>query len=216
MIIKFKNPPQLHKFNPVYEYDISESKINVEGLADTILKIEKTILEDRQGLASSQWDKLMNQRQGMKKASIPRTNMFAQFNLFQLDDTKFLKELVKREVQLFTMDDCDLWGQCWANVLRNGEAFPPHMHCISTQAYLSGNVAVQTSETSTHYMTPYFEEIYESKNEDGNMTLFPSWLKHYTDSAKCGQERITIGFDVIPVESYENVLAEKKSHWEKL
>ena len=82
---------------------------------------------------------------------------------------------------------------------------------------LSGNIAVQTNETSTYYLTPFYREIYESKNEDGNIALFPSWLEHYTDQAKPGQERITLGVDLIPFEAYEiGVLEDKKSHWEKL
>ena len=208
MIIKFKNPPQLHKFNPVYEYDISESQINVEGLADTILKIEKTILEERDTLAAQTWKQLVHESK--------RTNMFTRFNFFKLDDTKFLGEFVKREVQLFTGDNWDLWGQCWANVMRKGEAFPPHTHCAGISGYLSGNICVQTNETSTCYLTPYFEEIYESVNKDGNITLFPSWLKHYTVAPSNDIERITMGFDVIPLDGYENIDAEKKSHWKKL
>ena len=209
MIKTFKNTPQLHKFNPVYEYDIYEGQINVEGLADTILEIEKAILDERDTLATQAWKQLVHESQ--------RTNMFTRFNLFKLDDTKFLGEFVKREVQLFTGDDWDLWGRCWANVMRKGEAFPPHAHCTPTTGYLSGNVCVQTNETSTYYLTPYFEEIYESVNKDGNITLFPSWLKHYTVAPSNDIERITLGFDLVNIEGYEKgIKDERKHHWEKL
>ena len=62
-----------------------------------------------------------------------------------------------------------------------------------------------------------YKQRYESKNVDGNIALFPSWLEHYTDQAKPGQERITIGIDLIPTEFFNiGVKEDKKSHWEKL
>ena len=217
MITKFTSPEAWHKFNPQYEYSIWESKVNIEGLADSILEIERTILKDRHGLAKSQWDKLLAQQRNMAINNIPRSNMFAQFNLLQLDETNFLKEEIKREALKYTEVDCELYGQAWANVLRNGEAFPIHAHCIGPQAYISGNIAVQTDETSTYYITTFYKQRYESKNVDGNIALFPSWLEHYTDQAKPGQERITIGIDLIPTEFFNiGVKEDKKSHWEKL
>ena len=42
-IIQFKNAKPYHKFNPSYEYEIYEGQINVEGLANTILELEKTM-----------------------------------------------------------------------------------------------------------------------------------------------------------------------------
>tara|TARA_B100000470_G_scaffold136970_1_gene106141 strand:+ start:56 stop:682 length:627 start_codon:yes stop_codon:yes gene_type:complete len=208
MIKTFTNPKPWHKYNPIYEYEVYEGKINVEGLADKILELEQTILKDRNVLAEKAWKQLLDKS---------RTNQFTQFNLLQLDQTKFLKEEIKREAYKYLRNDCVLYGRAWANVLRNGEAFPPHAHCVGLQSYISGNIAVQTNETSTYYLTPFYREIYESKNEDGNIALFPSWLEHYTDQAKPGQERITLGVDLIPFEAYEiGVLEDKKSHWEKL
>ncbi len=208
MITKFTSPKAWHKFNPQYEYSIWESQINIEGLADSILELEKTILKDRNALAEKAWKQLLRKS---------RTNPFTQFNLLQLDETKFLKEEIKREALKYTEIDCELYGQVWANVLRNGEAFPTHAHCIGPQAYISGNVAVQTNETSTYYITPFYKQRYESKNVDGNIALFPSWLEHYTDQAKPGQERITLGIDLIPAEFLDiGVKEDRKSHWEKL
>ncbi len=209
MIIKFKSAKPYHKFNPWYEYDIWEGQINVEGLANTVLEIEKSILDETEKSRAYDGDT------GLGKDSL--TSRFAQFNLFQIEETKFLGGIVKNEVQLYTKDNSILYGQCWANVMRKGEAIGTHSHAIGMHAYLSGNIAVQTIETSTYYLTPYFEEIYESKNEDGKITLFPSWVKHYTDAALNDIERITIGFDLVNSEGYEKGINDmKKDHWEKL
>ena len=128
-----------------------------------------------------------------------------------------MRGVIKHEVELYTKDNGILYGQCWANVLRKGEAIGTHAHAESLHAYLSGNISVQTSETSTYYLTPYFEEAYESVNKDGKISLFPSWLKHYTDITKKDKERITIGFDLVNLEGYEKgISVEKKNHWERL
>ena len=85
MIKTFTNPKPWHKYNPIYEYEVYEGKINVEGLADKILELEQTILKDRNVLAEKAWKQLLDKS---------RTNQFTQFNLLQLDQTKFLKDKV--------------------------------------------------------------------------------------------------------------------------
>ena len=173
-IIQVKSAKPYHKFNPSYEYEIYEGQINIEGLANTILELEKIILVET--------DKTKGNDGGTGLGKDSLTSRFAQFNLFQIEETKFLGEIIKNEVQFYTKDNYILYGQCWANVMRKGEAIGTHFHASSMHSYLSGNISVQTSETSTYYLTPYYEEIYESKNEDGKITLFPSWVKHYTDA----------------------------------
>jgi len=221
IITRFKNTPPIHKFNPSYEYDIYENEINIEGLANKVLKLEKTILSETEKSIAHDGDT------GLGNDSL--TSRFTQFNLFQIEETKFLKEIIKHEVKLYTnrldqVDSCPLdtllYGQCWANVMRKGEVIRVHSHAswkLGDYSYLSGNICVQTNETSTYYLTPYYEHTYQLQNKDGTIVLFPSWLKHYTDDVKNDEERITLGFDLINIEGYEKgIIDERKYHWEKL
>ena len=86
----------------------------------------------------------------------------------------------------------------WANVLRKGESIHPHLHDISSSAYLAGNIPIQCQDTSTFYMNPLNQlndpEVYETKNQIGSLTLFPSTLPHYTNKHMSSEERITIAF----------------------
>ena len=48
------------------------------------------------------------------------------------------------------------------------------------------------------------------------MTLFPSWLKHYTDEVNTDL-RITIAFDIMEEESFNvDLIDDIKNHWEKI
>ena len=221
IITRFKSSTTIHKFNPSYEYDIYENEINIEWLANKILKLEKIILSETEKSIAS------DGKTGLGNDSL--TSRFTQFNLFQIEETKFLKEIIKHEVKLYTnrldqVDSCPLdtllYGQCWANVMKKGEAIGIHSHAgpaLGEYSYLSGNICVQTNETSTYYLTPYYEHTYQLQNKDGTIVLFPSWLKHYTDDVKNDEERITLGFDLVNIEGYEKgIKDERKHHWEKL
>ena len=77
-------------------------------------------------------------------------------------------------------------------------------------------IAGESATGKTFFLLGVCQSFLE-KNVDGNIALFPSWLEHYTDQAKPGQERITIGIDLIPTEFFNiGVKEDKKSHWEKL
>ena len=213
LIIKFKNKPSSHNFNLTYNYDVYESEIYINGLASKILKLEKQILSTTDKLTA------FDGGTGLGKDSL--TSRFAQFNLFQIKETRFIKEIVKTEyknflTQLGINDVPVVYGQCWANVLRKGEKIDTHHHAVNNYAYLSGHMCVQTNQTSTYYLTPFYEDVFKSPNKDGKLTMFPSWLKHYTDSVVGNEERITIGFDLYNEDGYEkDVLDEHKKHWER-
>ena len=93
-----------------------------------------------------------------------------------------------------------LWIQCWYNVLRFGQKIKPHMHTMGPCSYLSGHFNVQVNDTSTVYMSPANQindpEVIDIKNVPGELTLFPSYIFHYTTPHYSFKPRITIAFDV--------------------
>ena len=94
----------------------------------------------------------------------------------------------------------ELWIQCWYNVLRFGQKIKPHFHNLSPYSYLSGHFNVQVNKTSTVYMSPINQindpEVIDIKNIPGELTLFPSYIFHYTTPNYSFKPRITIAFDI--------------------
>ena len=103
-----------------------------------------------------------------------------------------------------------LWIQCWYNVLRFGQKIKPHVHSMNPYSYLSGHFNVQVNETSTVYMSPANQindpEVVDIKNKVGDMTLFPSYIFHYTTPHYSFKPRITIAFDLNPCKLHDNFL----------
>ena len=94
----------------------------------------------------------------------------------------------------------ELYAICWYNILRFRQKIKPHLHSAQSDCYLSGHFNVQVKDTSTCYMSPVNQlnnpDIMEMKNEEGKMTLFPSYILHYTTRHNSFKPRITIAFDI--------------------
>jgi len=117
-----------------------------------------------------------------------------------------------------------LWA--WMNIMRKGEQIKKHNHGYDSKkdtTYLSGNFVVSCDEktSKTIYINPiihisekeilekidYFGDnhlpwVYASKNNVGNLTIFPSYVPHFTTQHTSDTERITLGFEIEP--HYEN------------
>ena len=109
-----------------------------------------------------------------------------------------------------------MWLQLWCNFLLDDEKIEIHQHSFDKFSFLSGNLCLKTKDTSTHYLNPqrYFNkqnEIYNSKNEMGKLTIFPSTLPHTTDKVSGDEKRVTIAFDVI-VEGDNKLFMHNRKH----
>jgi hypothetical protein len=104
--------------------------------------------------------------------------------------------------------------QCWVNILRNnGRRIVPHHHADGHSStvnapqeysYLSGNLCIQTRNTSTWFQSPFLNQhVTPIPNIDGEMILFPSWMVHWTDTNQSDEPRITISFDIITEDFYK-------------
>jgi hypothetical protein len=99
---------------------------------------------------------------------------------------------------------------CWYNVLRFGQKIKPHHHSADPDCYLSGHFNVQVNDTSTVYMSPINQlnqpDVIDIKNKDGDMTLFPSYIFHYTTPHYSFKPRITIAFDLNLYKLHDNFI----------
>ena len=212
-IYKFVNDKIRNEFNPTFSYYLYEDilKFNFEKLKKDILDLEKDIIK--------KYPSFTDGDTGLGDDSL--TSRFRYYNLLQLNETKFLKNIIRESHDNFLNRqnykiDNNYYVQCWANVMRKGEQIKTHNHGGSNYTYLSGHICVHTENTSTHYISPYFRNLFSSKNQPGKITLFPSYSDHYTDKV-ISDLRITIAFDIINEESlHEDIYANMKNHWEKI
>ena len=120
-------------------------------------------------------------------------------------ETNYLKDQFKNKLDeyntlLYNPIPKIYYSQCWYNVLRNGQKIEPHLHSTNENSYLSAHFTVQCDNTSTVYINPVNQlndpQIFEEKNEIGNLTIFPSYVPHYTTEHLSDTPRITIAMDV--------------------
>ena len=212
-VYNFVNEPLENKFNPSFNYYIYENilELNFEKLKQDILNLEKDVIQ--------KYPSFSDGGTGLGNNSL--TSRFRYYNLLQLNETKFLKDIIRKfhddflNTLKYRVGD-NYYVQCWANVMRKGEKIKTHHHAQDNHMYLSGHICVHTENTNTYYIAPYYDNKFSSKNELGKITLFPSWLKHYTDEVNTDL-RITIAFDIMEEESFNvDVVDGMKNHWEKI
>ena len=102
----------------------------------------------------------------------------------------------------------------WMNIMKKGDRIELHNHGFCNDSYLSGNFTVSSDDTKTVYNNPFSQytkenvlvkmvedgvddpSYYPSKNIDGKLTLFPSYIPHFTTEHKSDSNRITLAFDL--------------------
>lgn len=99
----------------------------------------------------------------------------------------FTEELSPRDTEIV----------CWFNALRKGERVDEHNHGAGNDVYLSGNFILENHQTKTHYKCPYDRDVLISiPNLQGILTIFPSFVYHYSDTYDDDGIRHSIAFDI--------------------
>lgn len=223
-IHRFESLMPRTEFAPVYRYFMFEKSLL--GLADfdqikkTVLEKEKSILADTQ----EDYEKLNHDNAslydggtGLGSNSLTSRSPF--FNVLGWEEMADLKKAIRGAHDDFLSGlgidpNRKIYAQCWANVMRKGQAIRRHHHGTNQYAYISGHVSVQVNNTATYYTDPYSREEIAVPNQVGMLTLFPSWVDHRTDMVRDNQERITIAFDsVTEIGFQEDIIDSMKHHW---
>lgn len=136
------------------------------------------------------------------------TARYTFYNLFSLKkpskELTLIKDFIKSNVKDFlshlkVTDLSDLWIICWFNVLRKGECISEHSHYRlgnAHESFISGHFCVNASNTITSYRDIGGTHILRVKNEIGQLSFFPSYLKHWSNKHEGDDVRITIAFDI--------------------
>lgn len=159
------------------------------------------------------------------------TNRLWDYNLFDFS-TKYpeLNE-VKSWIYSQYVDYCKainvpverVYIQCWANIVYNdGRRIISHHHADGhlgadqEYSYCSGNICIQAVNTHTYYQNPFLDKKNSFvKNVAGDLTLFPSFVVHYTDANLSEVPRISIAFDIITEEVY-NMMSHQNGNYRLL
>lgn len=215
-IIRFHNRPPKTAFAPTYDYFVYENdsaeRLNLQELASAVLAKEHAIISSLK--FNSDW--------GTGLGANSLTSRSDQFNLLEWPEAGLLKKEIKRCHNEFLEAlgiSCHepLYAQCWANVLRPTQQIKAHSHYLNNYSYLGGHLCVQTTNTKTYYAAPYTDEPWGSDNFPGKITLFPNWIRHWTDVNPGPSERITIAWDLITkTVLQEDVDPNRQSHWVEL
>ena len=207
---RFVSQPPVSPYAPQWDFRVGNSMcedIDTNSLSKFLLSKEKEIkklpiVSDFDGYTGL--------------GSNSTTSRSQQYNILSWNhpEIRKLKSNIAKNIILYN-DECgnktpQLWIQCWYNVLRFGQSIKPHSHSVTPICYLSGHFNVQVNDTSTVYMSPINQlndpEVIDIKNIPGKLTLFPSYIFHYTTPHYSFKPRITIAFDISPDKLDDNFL----------
>ena len=207
---RFVSQPPVSPYAPQWDFRVGNSMcedIDTNSLSKFLLSKEKEIkklpiVSDFDGYTGL--------------GSNSTTSRSQQYNILSWNhpEIRKLKSNIAKNIILYN-DECgnktpQLWIQCWYNVLRFGQSIKPHSHSVTPICYLSGHFNVQVNDTSTVYMSPINQlndpAVIDIKNIPGKLTLFPSYIFHYTTPHYSFKPRITIAFDISPDKLDDNFL----------
>jgi len=215
---RITSDPPLTPYAPQWDYALgikTFTNINLDVLAQTCLEREKEIKKLPVMYGDYRSVKNVNDgNTGLGKNST--TSKYQSYNVldWKTPETNQLKSNILKSLidysSYFKNDISQIWITCWVNILRWGQRINPHLHVTGPNSYLSGHFNVQSGNTSTCYMSLInhltCSNVIDCPNIPGEMTLFPSYLHHYTTRHYSVKPRITIAFDLSVSQRYHSTI----------
>jgi hypothetical protein len=225
-IVNFKSENPITEFAPSWNWvlcedeQLSGSEL-VKNLKQIILLNEKKIISDNKdlyNLYNETYNIKFDGGTGLGENSLTSRSPF--FNIMNWDypeiiDLKnHIRSVYDKFLQELKISDRKVWIQSWANVMRSGESINKHIHASHPLTWLGGHLTIACENTSTFYTNPMFTQdgpqVYESVNKEGKLTIFQNNLPHHTNTHLGSKERISIAFDIIPDERYQQLSESRK------
>jgi len=208
-IAKIKSPDAKTEFAPTWNFPIGMDSWADHDKIDTI----RNWLISQEQVFINRYPVHHDGGTGLGDASV--TARHGKYNLFQfnkecpeLDDMlnfiriAYLKFMASqdgnwRELQLYS----------WFNIARAGESIGEHGHGADPESYLSGNMHLDTYNTTNTYKSPFDSTSnVVIGNNKGDITLFPSCVPHWSDAYQGDTPRVSIAFDLRPkVNNYVSI-----------
>ncbi len=230
-IVTLENNPPQTPFAPTWKWCIGEKmidSIDLDEFASLILSKEKYYIDNNP--PGSDGNTLLGPDSLTSRFMYYNLLLWDEPIVKELHKQirKFHNQYIKNVVGLMFRPP-KLRVRCWANVLRKGEQIHKHLHSLHSWAYLGGHFTVKANGTATVYVAPNdhaLEDelitrvdgkwvtsmgeqeshgtVYVANNRPGRLTLFPHPVPHYTTMQEEDTERITIAFDITPLDIMHN------------
>ena len=212
--VHFVNEKLLTPFAPSWNYFIAEkllSNIDCNRLKDYLLSRQQEILDIEDNIDDG----------GTGLGNDTTTSRYRSYNIFSWDqpDINILKkEIVSMccnyHMKLGEKKPPELGLRGWMNIMKKGDRIKIHNHGLKSNGYLSGNFIVSCNNTKTVYNNPFQQYVkenkllrmveededdptyYASKNIEGQLTLFPNYIPHFTTEHRSYSYRITLAFEL--------------------
>ena len=212
--IHFVNEKLRSPFAPTWDYFIAEkllSNIQCTRLKNYLLSKQQEVFAIKNNLDDC----------GTGLGNETTTARSGSYNIFTWDQPDI--NILKKEIasmcnnyhERVTGKKISKFGLAgWMNIMKKGDRIELHNHGFCNDSYLSGNFTVSSDDTKTVYNNPFSQytkenvlvkmvedgvddpSYYSSKNIDGKLTLFPSYIPHFTTEYKSDNYRITLAFDL--------------------
>ena len=179
--------------NNIWHFEYNLKNIDFEKLNLFLLEFEKELLKK---------EPLNDGGTGLLNGV---TSRYQYYNLLKQDHNEIrkLEEQIKIVLKTFLNFKKiylkKIYILCWFNVLRKNEKVEIHRHISINgihSSFISGHINTTLNNTSTFYTDLSEQTNIEVPNELGKLTLFPSYIPHYTNKNLMDNERISIAFDV--------------------
>ena len=188
---------RVYIFAPEWEVNFLTS--NISNLID-LKEIRSYLINEEENILRKYPPKLMP---GVNNSST-LTSRYMEYNLFDhAKNITCIQNLRSLILEAFyklikeSGDDnyYDPYVYCWYTITRPGEIIEPHRHDNFEMSFLSGNLIIDCENSETVYEMPYQQDLHYVKNRNGEMTLFPSHLLHWTTPHVGKNKRVSIAFD---------------------
>jgi hypothetical protein len=218
-IIKFESDPPLTVFAPNWCWIMAEDTLTsdtqfLNRLKEIILLKELDTInsnKEKYNTYNEMHNIVYDGNTGLGENSLTSRAQFFNILNWDFNETTLLKQYIKVKYNEFLntigVEDRSVYIKCWANVLRDGQEIKQHIHASHPLTWLGGHITIACDNTSTFYVNPLMraegDQVYESKNAVGKITFFQNNIPHYTNTHTGNTERISIAFDIIPKERYD-------------
>ena len=196
-LVEWKSNPPSNIFAPNWSIKFWNEIILPE---EVISEIKFTILKKEKDIIYKYRDTSNDGGTGLGPNSL--TSKFSKFNILNWEynwvDT--IKKSTLSAIKNLCGNDMPdkIYSQCWANVMRFGDQIKPHWHSSYEHSFLGCHITISSENTKTYYENPYNKNnIYSVENTVGSMSIFPSYLVHWTDIHFGEKERITLAMDFL-------------------
>jgi|TARA_R100001530_G_scaffold43402_1_gene33007 hypothetical protein len=183
-------------FNENYLYGFKTDSINNKKLVDHCLRIEQTLIKNFSNIDPDWYG-------NMASAHNHKYNLLT-FPGEQLN--KLYYELVKHIPELLE-DKCYVL-KSWLNVFRKGQKVDWHPHWPPDKGVWHGFYCAQVGNSFTEYRIPEVTKNIKVKSEEGLIVVGKSAGDEHSSSrwTESQRPRVTIAFDIIPIESLSDDL----------